>query len=384
MRVALVTHSLSPFSGVGRVVSELAKYYKDEMGFDVHVVLPEGEDRPGDYTFHPVPLVRYTWETRNISFFIRSGMKLRRKKFDIVHLHTPCWFKGDVITCHGIPRIGMNLIKTLDETYKKEVSPMYILRNTLSLPLSDYNYGRGRYRKIIALSREMRDFLLSHYKVPESAIELIPNGIDLKEYSPEGMRPLRAPTRQEHGIIESDFVFLFVGNYFKRKGLAFAVEALGRLSKPDAKLLVVGRDVADQARFEEYAREMGVQDSVIFAGESRDTKPFDAAADAFLFPTFYDAYPLANLEAMASGLPIITSRRTGTIDILRDGENGLIVQDPTDIDELSAKMLLLLDNLELRKSMCAEARSTMEQYAWGTICERTAAVYRDILQRPKG
>ncbi|MFH1314198.1 MAG: glycosyltransferase family 4 protein [Candidatus Eisenbacteria bacterium] len=378
MRIALVTRSFSPLSGVGRVVSELARYYKDQMGHEVHIVLPAGEAVHGDYEIHPVSMVKYTFETRNLSFFLRSGALLRREKFDVAHLHAPCRFDDGIVTCHGVARIGMNLIKTLSKSHRKEVPLLYRLRIMLSYPMSDYNYRRGHYRKVIALSREIRDFLLSYYKVPEDAVELLPNGVDLAAYNPVGLEELRLPTRSRHGISETDFTFLFVGNFFKRKGLAFAIEALARIKRPHARLLVVGKDQVDQVRFEDYARELGVDAQVIFAGASLDTRPYYAAADAFLFPSFYDAYPLVNLEAMSSGLPIITSMRTGTVDILRDGENGLIVTDPTDAEELARKMLVLLEEPALRESMAAEARKTMEAYSWETIGRRTLEIYREI------
>jgi UDP-glucose:(heptosyl)LPS alpha-1,3-glucosyltransferase len=378
MRIALVTRSFSPLSGVGRVVTELAKYYRDQMGHDVHIVLPAGEVSHGEYEFHRIPLVKYTFETRNLSFFFRSGALLRREKFDVVHLHAPCRYSDGVVTCHGLARIGMRLIKTLGKSHRKEVPLLYRLRIMLAYPMSDYNYRPGGYRKILALSREIRDFLLSYYKVPEEAVELLPNGVDLVAYNPTNLKERRLPTRSQHGIADTDFTFLFVGNFFKRKGLAFAIEALAQIRKPQTRLLVVGRDQVDQERFEEYARKMGVEKQVIFAGESLDTKPYYAAADAFLFPSFYDAYPLVNLEAMASGLPIITSARTGTVDILRDGENGLIVTDPTDADELAQKMLVLLEEPAMRESMAAQARKTMEEYSWEVIGRRTLEIYREI------
>ena len=137
--------------------------------------------------------------------------------------------------------------------------------------------------------------------------------------------------RQKLGVPPDATLFLLVGSGYVRKGVAAALTALSRL--PDnTHLLVVGRDKA-RGRYKRMARQLGIASRVALVGAQDDPKPFYGAADAFVLPTLYDPCPNAALEAMACGLPVVTSTKCGAAELVLEHDAGFVC-DARDLDAL--------------------------------------------------
>jgi UDP-glucose:(heptosyl)LPS alpha-1,3-glucosyltransferase len=169
-------------------------------------------------------------------------------------------------------------------------------------------------------------------------------------------------------------VFLFVGSGFERKGVDTALRALAHSRlQGRAMLAVVGRD-KHQARYQALARSLGIGDSVRFFGPQRDVVPYYHAADALVLPTLYDPQSNAVLEAMACGLPVITSTGCGAAEVL--GTEAGYVLDALDLAGLGSAMSALTDRRHAH-AMGAEGRRAIEPYS----VERMSADYLALYAR---
>jgi len=125
-----------------------------------------------------------------------------------------------------------------------------------------------------------------------------------------------------------------------------------------------------------------VRERIIFVPHSSNLWEYYAASDIFVFPTIYEPFGLVIVEAMASGLPVITSRVAGAAALIIDGVNGLLLRASSDVNGLAAKIELLLSNAELRKTMGERARETAEKFSWDQVAQKTLEVYNTVLNRP--
>jgi len=171
------------------------------------------------------------------------------------------------------------------------------------------------------------------FGVPREKLVLIPNGVDLAHFHPDEARIRRPGTREKLGIPLAAPVVLFVGSGFVRKGLPQLLDAFAMLRRDDARLLVVGRDRAS-GMLQQKAQRLGLGDRVVFLGGVNDVLPLYGSADAFALPTLYDPFPNAALEALACGLPVVTSTTSGAADLIRQGENGYVA-DALDVAALA-------------------------------------------------
>lgn len=188
------------------------------------------------------------------------------------------------------------------------------------LALEEALYRRRGAGRVIANSRMVKAEIVQHFGYPADRIEVVYNGLPAPPNQPDA----RAGVRRELGLAEGDFVALFVGSDFHRKGLRYAIDAVRHVD--GTTLLVAGRG---------HAGEGG---SVRLLGPRSDVPRLLAAADVFLLPTIYDPFSNASLEALAAGLPVITTAANGCAEILTPGLHGEIIAQPDDVLALAAAL----------------------------------------------
>lgn len=232
-------------------------------------------------------------------------------------------------------------------------------------------FSSGRLKKVVANSRRVKEEIMRHYGLPEEKICVIYNGINFHDLERIDRASERKRTRESLGISGNDTVLLFVGSGFERKGLIYLIRALGILKEADnsVKLLVVGRGKEGRYRTE------GLGDRVIFTGAVKDTSMFYAAADIFCLPSIYEPFSNACLEAMAFGLPVVTSRANGASEILTEPANGAVIEDPCNPAEIAGKIKLFLDP-EKRSEAGRNARLTAMEYP----IERNVSEFLKLLE----
>ena len=222
------------------------------------------------------------------------------------------------------------------------------------LRLEQSLFSGGNTRRVIAGSQMVQDEIVNLYGYPADKIDIIRNGVPLKKFrfGPE----LREKSREELNLKPDQIALLFAGSGWERKGLLFAVEAAALCKDRKMRLLVAGRGNARlyKTRRLRFWREEPVQ----FLGEVADMLRVYSAADVFILPTIYDPFSNACLEALACGLPVITTRSNGFSEIIENGVHGSIVDHAGDLLALRDAIRLWFD-----PSRRAEARSTNSQLA---------------------
>ena len=240
--------------------------------------------------------------------------------------------------------------------------------------VEDAPYQQKALRSVIAISDMVKQDMRHWYQIPEEKITVVYNGVDIDHFHPRN-RQYREEIRRRHGIGE-ELVILFVSNNFRMKGLGFLIRALAEVKKedhPSLRLLVLGRD-----RKEPYlrlAKKIGISEEVVFAGSTDEPEKYYGAADLLAHPTFYDACSLTVLEALASGLPVITTHTNGASGIITEGQEGFVISDPRDDHTLAEKISFFLNREKVERASIA-ARQLAESYS----LERNWREMKNILE----
>ncbi len=229
-------------------------------------------------------------------------------------------------------------------------------------------------RAVICNSKMVRDDIHGRFGMSLDKLPVIYNAVDSDLFSPQ-LTQHRAAVRQKLGVSETATVFLLVGSGYARKGVAEATMALARLPG-DSYLWVVGRDKSARL-YRRLAQKLGVAHRVLILGAQDDPKPFYGAADAFVLPTVYDPCPNAALEAMACGLPIVTSTKCGAAELVTEHDAGLVCR-ARDVDALARHMLTLTD-AEARRLPGARARAAVLPLTPASMTLQLVLLYRDLI-----
>lgn len=230
-------------------------------------------------------------------------------------------------------------------------------------------YTSPRLKRVIAVSEGTSRELQEFYRVPREIISVVPNGVDGSVFRPSANAEEKRALRERLQLFAGEFVALFVGGDWERKGVRDAISAVAGMK--DTRLVVLGN--GDAGAMQAHARTVGAGDQIMFPGASRAPEDWYAASDAFVFPSRYEAFSLVTLEAAASGLPIIAHTINGTEELVRSDENGWLV--PFGPDALRDKIELLRDDPARRARMSAAAVESSRRYNWDRIADEQFAVF---------
>ena len=221
------------------------------------------------------------------------------------------------------------------------------------------------YRYVVCLSKYDKKQLISSYPVDESCIEIIPNGVDIDRFVPS--KQLRVKTRKNLCMKREEFVLLFIGHEFMRKGLYYLVRSL-KFLPANVVVWAAGGDDMQIKRAMRVAEHEGVSDRIRFLGKRNDIPDLMNGADIFVLPTEFEPWGLVGTEALACGRPILMTEEGGISAYLKDGVNGFFIRkDPEDI---AAKTRLLMEDHALRSSMEIAARESALAYSWNNIARQ--------------
>jgi UDP-glucose:(heptosyl)LPS alpha-1,3-glucosyltransferase len=230
------------------------------------------------------------------------------------------------------------------------------------------SYSAQNTRSIIANSHRGKAEIIRHYHFPADRIHVIHNGTDCERFKPAVQR-----TNQ------NETVLVFAGSGFERKGLEFAIRALAQLPAT-VRLEVAGK--GNPSRYQRIAKRLGVADRLRFLGSTARMEETYARSDILVHPAIYEPFSNTCLEALACGLPVVTSRINGASEIVRPGENGRVVEDPSDIPALAAAIEFFLDPAVRARARMA-ARQTAEALPMSLNVEKTLAVMDGLQTQPR-
>ena len=227
--------------------------------------------------------------------------------------------------------------------------------NLAYLRLEEKLFASPRLLSVIANSGRGRDEIVRRFGVPPARIAVVRNGVDLARFPPERRDAAASVLRASLGIGAEETIFLHVGSGFARKGVGALARAAVRLARTGAKFRVVVVGKGDAGPYRRILREGGAEGRVHFTGPVAGASEYLLGADAFVFPTIYEPFSNACLEAMAAGLPVVTTAVNGVSEVIRDGVSGLVVDDPMDDAGIAERMARLL-SVDTRRRMGGEAR----------------------------
>jgi UDP-glucose:(heptosyl)LPS alpha-1,3-glucosyltransferase len=356
LKVALVIERFEPGGGVENVAWNVA-HGLAAAGDDVSVIARAGRDAPG-ITLRRLP-VPSAWQPLRVLAFSRAAARATRDAgYDVVHAFSRT-LEQDVFRAGGGSHADY-----MERQYGavgarwRRLSPRHAtLRWIESRVFADP-------RQIVQCnSLLVRDTLRARHGVPDTRLVVIRNGVDLVRFRP---RAAESPARPAERAPR----WLLLGSGWRRKGLDVALRAL---ADAPGRLRVAGRD--DAAPWRALATRLGVADRVDWPGPAAEPERLYAEADALVLPTRYDAFANVCLEALACGLPVVTSGANGAAEIV--GEAGIVVPDAEDVGGF-ARALCALADPEARARRAAAARPVAERHGWPAHVEALRALYARV------
>jgi glycosyltransferase involved in cell wall biosynthesis len=207
--------------------------------------------------------------------------------------------------------------------------------------------------------------------IPSDRIRVIYNGVDLDEFTP------MACERSQFGLPENVSLALFTGDIrTNRKNLDTVLKAL--VNVPNLHLAVIGN--TERSPYPELAKQLGVSNRVYFLGYRRDVSKIMQAVDFFVFPSRYEPFGMVVSEAMASGLPVITTAVSGVASIIT-AESGIILSNPEDKIALTDALEKLTNDSALRIQMGKSARAIAEQHSWKSKSQQYIHLLKEFSKR---
>lgn len=335
MKIAIIRKKFNPFGGAERYLDLLSSSLT-RGGHEVHVYANRWSDAvdPG-VTVHRVPMLGGLSLLKIWSFALAALAVVKPSAYDAI-------LSNERLLSHDVFRVSDGVHRTWLRIRWQHAGPfkrLSFLVNPLhwSVRFLDWRvFSRRRFRAIIAPSEFIKqDILRSYLRVREEDVRVVYNGVDLLRFRPENKGKFRESIRRQLGLGALQPVLLFVGTGFERKGLRYAIEALRHLPS-DRVLLVIGKGRTRWYRA--LARRGGVAERVVFLGPQNETEAYYAASDVLVFPTLYEPMGNVVLEAFASGIPVVTSRRSGSAEVVTEGKDGWLINDPTDPREVAEKI----------------------------------------------
>jgi UDP-glucose:(heptosyl)LPS alpha-1,3-glucosyltransferase len=374
MRIAVVRRRWVADGGGERFAAALAGALA-ERGHDVTIVSGDWTASGGPLRYARVPTIRGRGELVGLlSFTLGAARRLRTGAYDVVQSHEKLLWQDVYRAGDGCHREWLRQRGRHNRGWRARLAPWTPYHRAV-LALERHALGHRRYRKIVANSERGRSDLQRHYAVPVADVDIVYNGVDLVRFAPVRQQADRDALRLRFEIPRDVPLLLFVGSGFERKGLAYLLRAL-RLAPEDVWVFVVGHDVHAE-RYRALAERLGVAGRVRFAGVLGEPERAYAAADAFVLPTIYEPFSNACLEALASGLPVITTRANGVSEIFTGGLRDLIVEEPGDDAALASRIAALCDR-DRRDALGLEARRAAEQRPLARAIDEFLAVYGQL------
>lgn len=364
MRIGLIKTNFFPSGGGSERYTTGLVQELQTRGHEVHVLAARwnvAAPRSG-VVMHRVPTLPGPAFVRILSFALNCRRTVADAACDLV-LSNERTLRQDVARAGGgCHREWLRQRRHYHPGPARSLSALNPLHRTL-LWIEKRTFAPDNTRAIIANSQRGMEEIIRHYGFPAGRIHVVHNGTDCTRFHPAAPKPARP-----------EVVLLLVGSGFERKGVDFAIRALARLPAA-AHLVVAGK--GNPAPYRRLAARLGVAGRLSFLGSAQPMEEVYAAADILVHPAIYEPFSNACLEAMACGLPVVSSRTNGAAEVIQPGRNGDVVPDPADAAALAAAIAPFLD-AATRTRAGAAARQTAESLPMSLNVERTLAVLEGL------
>jgi UDP-glucose:(heptosyl)LPS alpha-1,3-glucosyltransferase len=256
-------------------------------------------------------------------------------------------------------------------------------KNRLALAIERRALAPGAYAAVVVNAEMVKRDVMERYAVPADRVHVIRNAVDLERFRPDSRDGRAQSLRRSCGFVAEDRVILFLGSGYGRKGLDRVLDAFPGVlrARPRARLLVAGRDSA-QRRYARLARRLGLGACTSFLGPRADAETCYRASDVYVLPSRYDPFANTTLEALASGLPVVTSDANGASEILRGTGAGTVLPAGFSDRELVRALVEWSDPARTAEGSHA-ARALAEKHPTSEMADRTERLLVEIA-REKG
>ena len=379
MRIALVMPQMDPSRGGAEAWLAGFMPLLVRQGHELHVLTL-------DPTTHDLPVERHRIEPhgwtraqRIWSFARQAADWLDREEFDVVH-DLGYGYECNVLQPHGgtRPRSYQQNLLCVDGSLRRalkawgyRIDPSYRAYNRIA----SRQYDPEADRLFVAISNMVAGDMKRFYDVPESKVRLVYNGVDVERFHPRHRETHRERVRGEWGAGDRT-VFLLAAHNLRLKGMVDLVHVSAKLKarREDFLVMVVGR--GDPRPYQNLAQQLGCADQVRFVGPMPEVAPCYAAADVYIQPTYYDPCSLVVLEALASGMPVITTRFNGAGELIEHGRDGYVVDTPWNHEVLVESMIPCFDAAH-RARLGDSARRVAEAHGLDHNYQEMLAVYEE-------
>jgi len=400
--LVFVIHDMNLWSGQERCTLEVAR--RLSYRWPVEVVAYSLEDpaldsRWGALKFHRIrPNLRHPMILRSALFHGATlarllGARLGRKERPLIHAAGACSLVADVVQVHFVqaawrarkaslpldvvrpPRAGAEhglATRALEAYHDALLAYHCAIEARVFTPDKTY----------LAISRQVARELEEHFGLGEQ-VSVVHHGVDSEVFHPVDASTAehRHALRRSLGVPDDRFVAGFVG-VFERKGLGTAIDALAALSPAVlSRIHLVAVGAGNQTRFRERAERLGLGERVTLVGPKHGIESYFRLFDAFVFPTLYEPFGLAVLEAMATGIPVLVSALAGASELVEDGETGILLRNPLDPRELARGLERLVLEPELASQIGAGARRVAETHSWDRVARRYEEILAPIMEK---
>ncbi|EPT0531055.1 glycosyltransferase family 4 protein [Proteus mirabilis] len=370
-RLAIVRQKYRPDGGAERFVSRALEAL-DNQSVELNVITRSwiGAVQP-QWHIHIVNPFKWGRISREKGFAQAARYCWQQEKFDLVQSH-------ERIAGCDIYRAGDGVHRRWLLQRSRVLSPLrskLLLNNCYHRYVMNAEkemYQSPELKRVICNSEMVKREVMEDFGVESERISVIYNAIDHQRFFP-ATALYRQQLRQQYHIPVEGKCFIYVGSGFERKGLRAAIEAI---SHTNAYLLVIGQD-KEYKKYQQLAHRLNCHQRILFLGVQKDTLPFYQMADGLLLPTLYDPFPNVILEAMACGLPVITSDTCGGAEFIEQGINGFVT-DALDIPAMiGAIESIPADNLG--NKMSKAARNKILPYTPENLSQQLIELYQKVL-----
>ncbi len=387
IRVAVLSPFIDKRHGTERRIAEwISRLPRD---YEIHIYSQRVEDVDlARMTWHRIPaipgphIINFLWWFAANHLWRWWDARFHGLRYDLVYTAGTNCIDADLISVHIV----------FSEFFRQVAPELRLLGNPVRF-WPRLLHRRLYYKLIILLERRLYPNPktgiiliekktaadLKHFYGIDGNLPVVYIGLDQQVFNSELRLRNRAAMRAQLGLRDDQFALVLVGNDWKKKGIAALLEALATLKDLPLILVVAGKD--DSTPYQARIKELGLEGRVTFQPSRADVQSYYAVADVYVGPSLEDTFAQPPAEAMACGLPVITTATNGTAEIMTDGVDGLIVQDPNDSADLAAKIRLLFEDPALRERMGRAASETAKNYTWDRNGEQMRAIFAERLSR---
>lgn len=344
-----------------------------EKGYETHVCAKNDYENKEDCNipycdrYFDLPIERSPFKFKNAKACYRLKGIIQSNGYDIVHCHTPMGGVLTRIAANRARKKGVKIVYTAHGFHFFKGAP---LKNWLLYYPAEKMLSRLT-DTLITINEE--DYTIAQKFKARQTVYVPGIGVDVKKFGEAAVD--RAKKREELGLGENNFAILSVGELIRRKNHEVVLKALAKINNPDIVYIICG-DGELAAYLKNIAEALNV--NVRFMGFRKDIPEISAAVDLFVLSSYHEGLPVALMEAMASGLPVVCAKTRGNTDLIENGKGGFLVE-PDDVEGFAGSIERIANSAPLRKIMGEENRSGIEKLDINNVLPVMAEIYSALM-----